>query len=97
MKIKDRPWKYQSLAYAMIEIVTKNECNDTYRRTHMHPALQLKQPAGVNMPSERRSIVLWKQSALIIRKKRKLNGLTKIDRKATLYKQTPDNTYTAYL
>ena len=27
---KDRPWKYQDLAQAMEEIVSEDECNDTY-------------------------------------------------------------------
>ncbi len=29
---KDRPWKYQDLADAMKEIVSEDECNDTYGR-----------------------------------------------------------------
>jgi len=27
---KDRPWKYQDLADAMKEIVSEDECNDTW-------------------------------------------------------------------
>ena len=29
---KDRPWKYQDLADAMKEIISEDECNDTYGR-----------------------------------------------------------------
>ncbi len=53
LKTKDLPWKYQALADAMIDICTGDECNDTYGRIHMHQALQLKQPDGVKIPSER--------------------------------------------
>ena len=41
---KDRPWKYQPLADAMKEILTEDECNDTYGRIRMYQALTLKQP-----------------------------------------------------
>ena len=41
---KDRPWKYQDLADAMKEIVSEDECNDTYGRIRMYQALLLKQP-----------------------------------------------------
>ena len=50
---KDRPWKYQDLADAMKEIVSEDECNDTYGRIRMYQALLLKQPEGVHIPSER--------------------------------------------
>ena len=33
---KDRPWKYQDLAQAMEEIVSEDECNDTYGRSRMY-------------------------------------------------------------
>ena len=33
---KDRPWKYQDLADAMKEIVSEDECNDTYGRIRMY-------------------------------------------------------------
>ena len=38
---KDRPWKYQDLADAMKEIISENECNDTYGRIRMYQALLL--------------------------------------------------------
>ena len=53
LKTKDAPWKYQSLADAMLDIGREDECNDTYGRIRMYQALQLKQPDGVPIPSER--------------------------------------------
>ena len=53
LKTKDAPWKYQALADAMIDICNQDECNDTYGRMRMYQALQLKQPEGVHIPSER--------------------------------------------
>ena len=47
---KDRPWKYQDLADAMKEIISEDECNDTYGRIRMYQALLLKQPEGVHIP-----------------------------------------------
>ena len=41
---KDCPWEYQPLAEAMREILTEDECNDTYGRIRMYQALTLKQP-----------------------------------------------------
>ena len=41
---KDRPWKYQNLADAMKEIISEDECNDTYGRIRMYQALLLKLP-----------------------------------------------------
>ncbi|MFR3666663.1 MAG: hypothetical protein ACLTVV_07900 [Ruminococcus sp.] len=53
---KERPWKYQSLADAMLEILSEDECNDTYGRIRMYQALNLKQPENVKIPSERTSL-----------------------------------------
>ena len=36
---KDRPWKYQPLADAMMEILEEDDCNDTYGRIRMYQAL----------------------------------------------------------
>ena len=44
LKSKETPWKYQSLADAMFDICSEDECNDTYGRIRMYQALQLKQP-----------------------------------------------------
>ena len=45
--------KYQDLADAMKEIISEDECNDTYGRILMYQALLLKQPEGVHIPGER--------------------------------------------
>ena len=45
--------KYQDLADAMEEIISEDECNDTYGRILMYQALLLKQPEGVHIPGER--------------------------------------------
>ena len=37
---KDRPWKYQALAEAMMEIVKEDPCNDTYGRVRMGTVAQ---------------------------------------------------------
>ena len=50
---KDRPWKYQALADAMMQIHAEDECNDTYGRIRMWQALKIKQPEGIHVPSER--------------------------------------------
>ena len=50
---KNRPWKYQPLADAMLEILSEDECNDTYGRIRMYQALTLRQPENVEIPSER--------------------------------------------
>ena len=39
---QDRPWKYQPLADAMMEILAQDECKDTYGRVRMYQALSLK-------------------------------------------------------
>ena len=79
---RDRPWKYQTLAYAMGEIVAEDACNDTYGRVRMHQALELKAPEGVNIPSKRKVYRVMKQSGLSHHPRRKPNGITKADRKA---------------
>ncbi len=79
---KDRSWKYQDLADAMKEIVSEDECNDTYGRIRMYQALLLKQPEGVHIPSERTVYRIMEQMGLSHRPKRKPNGITKADREA---------------
>ena len=37
----------------MLEILSEDECNDTYGRIRMYQALSLKQPENVDIPSER--------------------------------------------
>ena len=79
---KDRPWKYQDLADAMRAINDEDECNDTYGRIRMYQALLLKQPEGVNLPSERTVYRVMDEIGLSHRPKRKPNGITKADREA---------------
>ena len=56
LKNRDKEWKYQPLA--------EDEYNDTYGRVRMHKALCLRQPEGIEIPSERTvyrvmSVFLW--------------------------------------
>ena len=44
---RDKPWKYESLAAEMMEIIAEDECNDTYGKVHMHEALLIKNPEDV--------------------------------------------------
>lgn len=53
LSVKDRPWKYQTLADTMLEIHAADVCNDTYGRVRMFQALTLKRPDGIPIPSER--------------------------------------------
>ena len=82
LSAKDRPWKYQDLADAMKAINEEDTCNDTYGRVRMYQALQLKQPEGISIPSERTVYRIMDQIGLTHRPKRKPNGITKADRQA---------------
>ena len=53
LSVKDLPWKYQTLADAMLEIHAEDIYNDSYGRIRMFQTLTLKQPEGVSIPSER--------------------------------------------
>ena len=77
---KDRPWKYQSLAHAMLEILSEDECNDTYRRIRMYQALNLKQLENVKIPSERTIYRIMEKMGISHQPRRKPNGITKADR-----------------
>ncbi|CVI73517.1 Integrase core domain protein [Clostridiales bacterium CHKCI001] len=79
---KDRPWKYQLLAEAMMEILTEDEYNDTYGRIRMYQALILKQPENVDIPSERTFYRVMEELGLNHRPRRKPNGITKADQEA---------------
>lgn len=82
MSNRNRPWKYRKLADVMMAIVSEDEYNDTYGRGRMHQALLLKQPEGINIPSERTVYRIMEKIGLSHRPKRKPNGLTKADREA---------------
>ena len=79
---RNRPWKYQPLADAILEIYAEDEYNDTYGRIRMHQALLLKQPKDINIPSERTVYRVMEELGLIHHPRRRPNGLTKTDREA---------------
>ncbi len=49
-KLKNKPWKYQELADAMIAISKEDLCNDTYGRVRMLQALKIRQLEGCKLP-----------------------------------------------
>ena len=65
-----------------MEIRKEDVCNDTYGRIRMYQALQLRQPDGVHIPSERTVYRVMKEIGLIRRSNRKPNGITKSDKNA---------------
>ena len=82
---RSRPWKYRSLADAMLEISEEDACNNTYGRIRMSQALLLRYPDGLNgqaIPSERTVYRVMEQIGLSHRPRRKPNGITKADREA---------------
>lgn len=79
---KSRFNKYRKLAQAMEEICKEAPYNDTYGRTRMHQALLLKQPQGVQIPSERTVYRVIEALGLSHRPKRIPNNLTREDRAA---------------
>ena len=79
---KNRPWKYQDLTDTMKEIISEDECNDTYGRIRKYQALLLKQPEGVHIPNEKTVYRVMEQIGLNHRSRRKPNGITKADREA---------------
>lgn len=82
LKNRDKPWKYQKLADAMMEILQEDECNDTYGRKRMYEALVLKKPEGVEIPSERTVYRVMQEIGISHRPKRIPNGITKADQEA---------------
>lgn len=64
----------------MKAIKKEDSCNDTYGRIRMYQALQLKQPDGISIPSERTVYRIMDQIGLTHRPKGKPNGITKVDR-----------------
>ena len=66
----------------MMDICSEDECNDTYGRIRMHQALNLKNPKGVHVPSERTVYRVMKEIGISHRPKRKPNGITKADKEA---------------
>ena len=81
---KDRPWKYQELADAMMQIHAEDECNDTYGRIRMYQALKIRQPEGIRIPSERTVYRIMEEIGLSHRPNHKPNGITKANRQAQM-------------
>jgi len=79
---RDRPWKYQALADAILAILAEDEYNDTYGRKRMYQALLLRQRPGIHIPSERTVYRVMEEMGISHRPKRKPNGITKADREA---------------
>lgn len=86
LKCRERPWKYQQLAEAMLEIHNEDEENADYGRIRMYQALKFKKENGdlkdVEIPSEATLRKIMEKIGLIHKPKRKPNGITKTDRKA---------------
>jgi len=82
LKNRDKPWKYQPLADAMLEILQEDECNDTYGRKRMHEALLMKNPEGTDIPGERTVYRVMQMIGISHSPKRKPNGITKADKEA---------------
>ena len=80
LEAQTRPWKYQDLADAMLEILAEDECNDTYGRIRMYQALRLKQPQGVQIPSERTVYRIMEELGISHTPRRKPNGITRADK-----------------
>ena len=80
LEVQTRPWKYQDLADAMLEILAEDECNDTYGRIRMYQALRLKQPQGVQIPSERTVYRIMEELGISHTPRRKPNGITRADK-----------------
>ena len=86
LKRKEKPWKYQPLADAMLEIHDEDEENADYGRIRMYQALKHKEEIGelddLKIPSEGTVRKIMEQIHLIHKPKRKPNGITKADREA---------------
>ena len=83
---KDAPWKYQSLADAMLKIHDEDEENADYGRVRMYQALKYRKEVGeldgIKIPCEATVRSVMERINLIHKPKRKPNGITKADREA---------------
>lgn len=66
LEARDRPWKYQALADAMMEINAEDECNDTYGRIRIIRLLRLSSPIMWIFPVGKQFTELWMGLALVI-------------------------------
>ena len=60
----------------------EDECNDTYGRSRMYQALNLRRPEHVEIPSERTICRVMEEIGISHHPRRKPNGITKSDRGA---------------
>ena len=67
----------------MLEILSEDECNDTYGRIRMYQALSLRQPENADIPSECTVYRVMEKIGISHRPSRKPNGITKADREAS--------------
>ena len=81
LKNRNKPWKHEELAAKMMEILSEDECNDTYGRERMHKALLLKYPDS-KIPSETTVYRVMTAIGITHRPNRKPNGITNADREA---------------
>ena len=81
LKNRNKPWKHEELTAKMMEILSEDECNDTYGRERMHKALLLKYPDS-GIPSETTVYHVMTAIGITHRPNRKPNGITKADREA---------------
>lgn len=86
LECKNKPWKYQNLADAMMKIHAEDECNADYGRVRMYQALAYRQEIGeftdIHVPCEGTVRKVMEEINLIHKPKRKPNGITKADREA---------------
>jgi len=82
----DKPWKYEALAAKMHEIISEDECNDTYGRHRMYDALKLKKDieggSFPHLPHERTLYRIMEKLGMVHTPKHKPNGITKADKEA---------------
>ena len=80
LEVQTRPWKSQDSADAMQELLAEDQCNDTYGRIRRYQALRLKQPQGVQIPSERTVYRIMEELGISHTPRRKPNGITRADK-----------------
>lgn len=82
----EKPYKYERLLAEITQIISEDECNDTYGSMRMWEALHHKQfleKGGFpEIPHERTVYRIMKKHGLIHAVKRKPNGITKADKDA---------------
>jgi len=80
-----RPYKYEALVALIQQIISEDECNDTYGSVRIHEALELirdtKQP-DLHVPSQPTVARIMQKNGLNQKKKQGPKGLTKADKDA---------------